>query len=116
MPLPEFGELLARIGPVADGVIIVKELLGAENGKKTTGNIAWAGDITGWFIMVKDRAGRFKGNPLWGNGWGWSLFNADDLANTVSTGFRQDCLGCHIPARKTDWIFTDGYSVLRKSE
>jgi len=103
-------------GEFPDGAVLVKELLGAVSGRKTTGPISWGTDITGWFVMVKDREGRFPDNALWGNGWGWSLFNADDPANTVTTNFRVDCLGCHIPAKKDDWIFMEGYPLLTEGK
>jgi len=63
--------------------------------------------------MVKDTVGRFKDNPLWGNGWGWSYFEVTDLVKTTSTNFRIDCLVCHIPAQDTDWVFTQGYPILK---
>ncbi len=103
-----------KTGEFLDGAVLVKELLDANSGRKTTGNLAWGGKITGWFVMVKDRKGRFPGNRLWGNGWGWSYFDAADSSNTTSTSFRSDCLGCHVPAQKDDWIFMDGYSLLKK--
>ena len=62
--------------------------------------------------MVKDTKGRFPNNPLWGDGWGWSFFNADDRARTVSTDYRADCLGCHEPARSTDLVYDYAYPVL----
>lgn len=99
-------------GEFPDGAILVKELLNTESGRLTTGSVSWGGDLTGWFVMVKDAAGRFQGNKLWGNGWGWSYFNADDPVNTVSTNFRVNCLGCHVPAKKTDWVFIQGYPDL----
>ena len=30
----------------------------------------------------------------------------------VATDFEKDCLGCHIPARTTDWVYVQGYPVL----
>jgi hypothetical protein len=44
--------------------------------------------------MVKDNAGRFPGNKLWGDGWGWSWFDATN------------------PQKTTSWIYTRGYPVL----
>jgi hypothetical protein len=64
--------------------------------------------------MVKDSAGRFPGNKLWGEGWGWSWFDAANSARTTSKDFRGDCLGCHIPAKTTDWIYVFGYPGLKK--
>ena len=103
-------------GEWQDGAVIVKELLEVQAAKMTTGQVSRATEISGWFVMVKDTQGRFPGNPLWGNGWGWAFFNADDTKNTISTNFRADCLGCHIPAQDTDWIFIDGYQSLSTEE
>jgi hypothetical protein len=33
-------------------------------------------DVKLWFVMVKDSKGSFPGNDLWGDGWGWSWFDA----------------------------------------
>jgi Cytochrome P460 len=41
---------------------------------------------------------------LWGDGWGWSWFDSGNPTKTTSTDFRDDCLGCHVPAQATDWI------------
>ncbi len=99
-------------GRFPDGTILIKELVRGANGFKTTGEIAWAGDIIGWFVMVKDAKGRFGGNPLWAEGWGWSFFDASDPNTTTSVSFEADCMACHTPARETDWVFTEGYPVL----
>jgi hypothetical protein len=40
----------------------------------TTGDAHWATDIKVWFVLIKDSKGRYKNNPLWGDGWGWALF------------------------------------------
>jgi hypothetical protein len=103
-------------GEWQDGAVIVKELLEVNSGKLTTGQVSWGAEVSGWFVMVKDSKGRFPDNRLWGNGWGWAFFNPDDPKNTISTNFRADCLGCHIPARGTDWIFIDGYQSLSSKE
>ncbi len=63
--------------------------------------------------MIKDTAGRFPDNPLWGEGWGWALFNMDDPPKLTTTNFRTDCLGCHIPAKATDYVFINGYPTLK---
>jgi hypothetical protein len=80
----------------------------------TTGIVSSAGTLAGWFVMVKDNVGRFPGNKLWGERWGWSWFDAANPANTTSKDFRTDCLGCHIPAKATDWIYVLGYPGLKK--
>ena len=42
----------------------------------TTGTVSSAGALAGGFVMAKDNVGRFPGNKLWGDGWGWSWFDA----------------------------------------
>ena len=70
--------------------------------------------LKGWFVMVKDSKGTHPGNPLWGDGWGWSWFDADKPLKTTSTDYHSDCQGCHVPATATDWIYVNGYPVLRR--
>ena len=62
--------------------------------------------------MIKDTEGRFAGNPLWGEGWGWALFQTDDRTVNVATAYTTDCLGCHVPARANDWIYVEAYPTL----
>jgi len=107
-------EAYRKTGKFPDGAVLVKELLNTESGKMTTGEVNWAAETEGWFVMVKDTKGRFPDNPLWGDGWGWVLFKADNPNKTVTTGYKRDCLGCHIPARGTDWVFIQGYPVLQQ--
>lgn len=102
-------------GTWPDGAVLVKEVIKTKSDDMTTGRVSWAEDIAVIFVMVKDKKGRFKGNPLWGNGWGWALFKAPDLAKQVAENFESDCLGCHVPAKNDDWIYIRGYPLLRKS-
>ena len=101
-------------GVFPDGAVLVKEVREAETAPMTTGKVARSGEMIQWFVMIKDGRDRYMGNPLWGKGWGWALFYADDPATNVATSYRTDCLGCHVPARKTDWVYTQGYPVLKK--
>lgn len=110
---PEAVASFRRTGKFPDGAVLVKELLKTDSARLTTGFASWGSDITGWFVMVKDTRGRFSSNPLWGNGWGWAYFEGDSPQKTVSTNFRGDCLACHIPAQKDDWIFLRGYPALK---
>ena len=103
-----------RTGEFPDGAVLVKELFEADTGDMTTGRVSWAKRPTGWFIMIKDRQGRFIGNRLWGDGWGWALFNANDPATTVTEDYKTECIPCHVPARKDDWVYVRGYPVLNK--
>lgn len=109
-------EAYRRDGSFPDGAVLVKELRDFRRGDYTTGQgVASATDPTQWFVMVKDAVGRFEGHPLWGNGWGWALFEADDPGVQVATDFRADCLGCHAPAQAHDWVYVEGYPRLAGS-
>jgi hypothetical protein len=110
---PESVEAYKKTGKFPDGTVLVKEIRKIDAGKMTTGQAYWAGDIASWFVMIKDGKGRFKNNPNWGNGWGWALFNAKDPNKNVSTNFQTDCIGCHIPAKNTDWVYIQGYPTLK---
>lgn len=101
-------------GKFPDGATLIKELRPSKAGDYTTGkNVSYAtGDIKQWFVMIKDTKERFKSNPIWGNGWGWALFKTTDTSKNASDDYKADCLGCHIPAEKTDWIYVEGYPTL----
>ncbi len=111
---PETIEAYRRTGEFPDGAVLVKELIEADSGDLTTGRVSWAQRVTGWFIMIKDRQGRFKSNRLWGDGWGWALFNSDDPATTVTEDYKTECIPCHVPVKKDDWVYLRGYPVLNK--
>lgn len=95
-----------------DGTVLVKEVLATTHAQLTTGDAHWATGTKVWFVMIKDDKGRFPGNPLWGNGWGWALFKSDAPDTQTATDFKKDCIGCHIPAQETDWVYVKGYPVL----
>jgi len=105
-------EYFQEKGTFPDGAVIVKELLNAVTAPMTTGIVSRGKAVEGWFVMVKDKEGRFSSNPLWGDGWGWALFNADQGNMPVTQNYKTECVGCHIPARKDDWIYVSGYPVL----
>ncbi|MDH3580921.1 MAG: cytochrome P460 family protein [Hyphomicrobiales bacterium] len=110
---PETLAAFRATGKFPDGAVLVKELLKARTDSMTTGEISYATETEGWFIMVKDAKGRFTGNKLWGDGWGWALFKSDDTATTVTVDYKADCLTCHVPARKDDWVYLRGYPGLK---
>jgi hypothetical protein len=95
-----------------DGTVILKELFKTKTASMTTGTVSHVTEVEGWFIMIKDTKGRFSSNPLWGDGWGWALFNIDQPNKTVTKAYKTECLGCHIPAKKDDWIYISGYPLL----
>lgn len=100
-------------GQFPDGAVLVKEVRKAAHGPLTTGDVAWSGKEVLWFVMIKDREGRFAGNAIWAKGWAWALFLAEDPATNVATDFRDDCMTCHEPAHDSDWVYTEGYPVLQ---
>ena len=61
--------------------------------------------------MVKDSRNRFLDNALLGDGWGWALFKPDDKGANVAQDYKQDCLGCHLPAKSTDLVYTQAYPI-----
>jgi len=99
-------------GHFPDGTVLVKEVYKTNTNPMTTGTVSSAGTLSGWFVMVRDDVGRFPENKLWGDGWGWSWFDAADPKKTTSTDYKKDCQGCHIPAQASDWIYTTGYPPL----
>jgi hypothetical protein len=111
---PSTVEAYRKTGQFPDGAVLVKELLATETGDMTTGRVSHATATEGWFVMIKDTQGRFKGNGLWGDGWRWALFNSDDPATTVTEDYKAECLPCHVPAEKDNWIYVRGYPELKK--
>jgi hypothetical protein len=101
-------------GHFPDGTVLVKEVFDGTTKPMTTGTVSSAGTLVGWFVMVKDDVGRFPKNKLWGDGWGWSWFDAVNLKKTTSKDYKKDCLHCHVPAQASGWIYVDGYPPLRR--
>ena len=110
---PGTAEYYRKTGKFADGAVLVKEVFATDHSQMTTGDAHWASGTKVWFVMIKDEKGSHPGNPLWGNGWGWALFKSDAPDKQVATDFQKDCLGCHIPAKATDWVYVQGYPVLK---
>jgi hypothetical protein len=101
-------------GRFADGSVLVKEVCETTTGAMTTGTVSRAQALKGWFVLMKDSKIGHPGNKLWGNGWGWSWFDAANPSKTTSTDYKADCLPCHEPARATDWIYVQGYPALKQ--
>jgi Cytochrome P460 len=97
-----------------DGAVLVKEVFQATTGPMTTGTVSHAETLKGWFVMMKDSKSRYAGNKLWGDGWGWSWFDAANPSKTTSTNYKTDCQSCHMPARRSDWIYVEGYPPLKR--
>ncbi len=101
-------------GRFPDGSVLVKEVFETTTAAMTTGTVSHAQKLKGWFVMVKDSKNNHPGNKLWGDGWGWSWFDASNPLKTTSTDYKVDCLSCHVPARASDWIYVQGYPALKK--
>jgi len=111
---PETVSAFRKTGKFPDGAVLVKELLKAKTDTMTTGEISYATETDGWFVMIKDTRGRFTDNKLWGKGWGWALFKAENPTKIVTKDFENACIPCHVPAKKDDWIYMRGYPALKK--
>ena len=107
-------EAYRKDGRFPDGTVLVKEVFEAATKEMTTGTVSHAEKLKGWFVMVKDSNGRHPGNALWGDGWGWSWFDAANPTKTTSTDYRLNCKSCHVPAQATDWVYVDGYPALKR--
>lgn len=122
-PIKQMHNVYATPGTVAafretgrfpDNTILIKEVFAAASESMTTGNVAHADKLAGWFVMMKDSKNSHPGNKLWGDGWGWSFFDAGNPRKTTSTDYKKDCISCHVPAQNTDWIYIQGYAPLQK--
>ena len=110
-------EAYRQTGEFPDGAVLVKEVRQADSARMTTGNAHWGGDVGVWFVMVRDRKGRFPDSPKFGGGWGWGLFKPDAPEKDVAASWKgegfSNCHGCHLPAKDTQWVFVQGYPTLR---
>lgn len=110
---PNAAEAYKAGGHFPDGTVLVKEVFQAATAPMTTGTVSHADVLKGWFVMVRDATGRHAGNRLWGDGWGWSWFDAGNPTKTTSTDYQTNCRGCHVPAQATGWVYVSGYPSLR---
>ncbi|MGR5501993.1 cytochrome P460 family protein [Vibrio sp. DNB22_10_4] len=111
-------EAFRRTGQFPDGATLVKELRASNKANYTTGQGVSHStkELKQWFVMVKDSKGRFSDNPIWGDGWGWALFKPENRVENVAADYKTDCLGCHVPAKGNDWIYTEAYPMLLESD
>jgi hypothetical protein len=111
---PEDVQAYRRDGKFPDGAVLVKDVTKVDSEKLTTGLATRSTDIKIWFVMIKDAKGRFPKNDLWGDGWGWALYEVKDSKRNVATDYKLDCRMCHVPAQRGDWVYIRGYPVLAK--
>src|SRR5215813_5976520 len=110
---PGAAQAYRKNGKFTDGTVLVKEVFDTDHAAMTTGDAHWASGTQVWFVMIKDEKNRYPNNPLWGDGWAWALFKADAPDEQVATDYKKDCLTCHVPARSTNWVYVQGYPVLK---
>lgn len=112
----ETAEAYRETGKFPDGATLVKELRASKAGDYTTGmGVSHATSaLKQWFVMIKDTEGRFPDNGAWGDGWGWGLYKTEDTTKNASADYKTDCLGCHVPAQETDWVYVEAYPTLVK--
>ena len=99
-------------GQYPDGAVLVKEVMETDTENLTTGRISYATKTKGWFVWIKDRKNRYPESKLWGDGWGWAFYAAGDKPALQTKDYKTDCLGCHVPAKDTDYSYVRGYPVL----
>jgi len=111
-------EVFRETGKFPDGTTLVKELRASDVGNYTTGQgVQYSTQvIKQWFVMVKDTEHRFPESKLWGDGWGWALFKPTDVDTNAAVDYKADCLGCHVPVKNNDWIYTEAYPILFNNE
>lgn len=109
---PSDAEYFRANGVFPDGAVLIKEVNGVIGSAHTTGNAFWASETKTWFLMVKDRQGRYPNNPLWGEGWGWAQFDPKDRSRQIAKDYKADCLQCHVPAKAADWVYVYAYPGL----
>jgi len=107
-------ETYLKTGRFPDGAVLVKDVFAARTEALTTGTASYAGDLAGRFVLVKDGAGKLGAGPRFGEGWGWAFYEGAEMKRTATTNYKNDCLGCHEPARGQDFLYVQGYPLLRK--
>lgn len=102
-------------GVFPDGAMLIKDVFATRTEPLTTGISSYADHLAGRFVMVKDGTDRYAAqSPLWGDGWGWAFYEGPETRKPVTTDYREECLGCHEPARGQDLLYVQGYPILRR--
>jgi hypothetical protein len=88
-------------GHFPDGTVLIKEVYETSTAPMTTGIVSRAQTLKGWFVMVKDSNNSHPASLLWGDGWGWSWFDAADPMKTTSITTKRIAF-LPFPAKSTD--------------
>lgn len=108
---PESFAHYEKTGEFRDGTVLIKELSSVGSKTSPAGNGYDQGEFTGLEATIKDSK-RFKDQP--GN-WGYFSFgHTYPLKKEVAPNPTAACNACHEQnAKKTDWVFSKYYPVLR---
>ena len=100
-----------KTGEFRDGTVLVKELSSVGSKEAPSGKGYFQGEFTGLEVTIKDSK-RFKDEPGY-----WAYFSFGHkypLKAEVAKGAVASCNQCHEQnAKKTDWVFSQHYPVLR---
>ncbi|GLS83057.1 cytochrome P460 family protein [Paraferrimonas haliotis] len=99
-----------KTGEWLDGTVFFKDIKFVEKQPMTTGLVYHQQGNDVFFVMIKDNKGRFAGNPHWGEGWGWAMFDAEPGDNISDN--RQFCQACHEPRKDWQWLHLEQYPKL----
>ena len=108
---PESFAHYEKTGEFRDGTVLIKELSSVGSKKSPAGNGYNQGEFTGLETAIKDSK-RFKDEP---GTWAYFTFGHKyPLKAEVSKNAVASCNQCHEQnAKKTDWVFSQHYPVLR---
>ena len=108
---PESFAHYEKTGKFRDGTVLVKELSSVGSKEAPSGKGYFQGEFTGLEVTIKDSK-RFKDEPGY-----WAYFSFGHkypLKAFVAKGAVASCNQCHEQnAKKTDWVFSQHYPVLR---
>jgi len=100
-------------------VVLTLPMLAAYQESKPQGNSNYNGldlvDKTGNILKPTDYRDRYQAFSAF---FVRDPIGAEEMHYTyapgkqVATDYKKDCLGCHIPAKATDWVYVQGYPVL----
>jgi cytochrome c553 len=108
---PESFAEYEKTGKYPDGTVLIKELSSVGSKKAASGNGYFQGEFTGLEAAIKDSK-RFKDEP---DNWAYFSFGHKyPLKKEVAKNAVAACNKCHEDnAKKTDFVFSDYYPVLR---
>ena len=102
-----------KTGKFPDGAVLVKEIYGNRSRGAKDGGRVLGFENRGVVCTDQRREEPLSKQSNLGRWMGWALFKADAPDKQVATDYKKDCLGCHIPAKSTDWTYVQGYPVLK---